>query len=389
MKKLFALILALLFVLCSCDKADNTASDPNASSQLTQSEQGSSEISKPRPTPTFEKYVGKQDYKNLSLGGIELAQDEEKYYYTEFYNLFAIDKATKKWEKLPWDLDLFYYRYNDLLYADTGYGDEQKISVYNLKTKESYSIPFEKSLVEGFHLNPIFYMVENGFLVVGYAPEDEKEIVYYTDKQLKNKKRLDIDDVQFVLDNDVFYLGEDGNVFSYNLETSKKTYVTNYVPTPNDYEVDKLESTILEYLGNGKILVYGDGNLQIIELASGKSHTPYTANKQKKIKDVDVIYDDNNIYLLAWESEYAYRIDKISHQNYEVKTIFSGGKKDDDVMEYNTELVDVDEQYLYLEESGSFNEDGSAQGYDFRIKKDGTNKEILFHHLSADYYTAD
>lgn len=96
MKKLFALVLALLFVLCSCDKADNTASDPNASSQLTQSEQGSSEISKPRPTPTLEKYVGKEKYESVSPGWKYLAQDDECYYYVDFDEFFSIDKKTGK-----------------------------------------------------------------------------------------------------------------------------------------------------------------------------------------------------------------------------------------------------------------------------------------------------
>lgn len=267
---------------------------------------------------------------------------------------------------------LIYDRNNDLL-------------IFNTNTKQITKKSTKKVFKGDDLFLPTLYMMNEGFIATGL------EYVYYVDDEFEKIEKLEavapsVYDEAFVLDNEVFYLGEDYNAYCYNLETKKNTYITNYTPTGQ--EAEGLTSTILDYLGNGNILVYGDEKLQIINLTTGKSHAPYTKQELDKIKSIDTIYNDDAIFLMVWTSDVDYYIDKLDPKTYKKDRIYAAKWKAVDELnqgdQYQVSFTDCDENYIYLRDYSSF-----EKGHDFRIKVDGSGKEILFSHMGEEHYSIE
>ena len=392
MKKLFAIAALLALVLCGCAEEikDNSSEITSTDiSSLPISTDVSSSLAS-SDTQKFEKYVGKHEPADVSLGYWNFAQNEENYYYVDFHQAYSVNKKTKEKTALfDTTIGLSMFHYKDYMIFD-GSGDN--IFLYNLQTKEKLTKKYPKEWIMEYHLTPSFYMTENGYVMTGYCPDDEKEKTYYIDSEFKTRKLLNTDNcytVSFVLGDDIFYLGEDGNVYCCNIKDDKKYYVTDYKATPYDYEnPDRLSSDILKYLGKGKILVYGDEKLQILNLYDDSSFRPYTAEQEQQIQEVNAIYDDDAIYFIVWESATEYRIDVLDYETLVPKTVYKGRQTEyDEELSFPTHDVDLlssDSEYLYLEDFASFD-----KGHHFRIKKDGSDKEVLFHHFGEEIYSID
>lgn len=377
MKKFFAVVLSLMLVLCGCGKEKQ---DNKQSSDFTSSLPQAEEIQ------TLEKYKGKEDYADISLGWGNFAQNDDNYYYIDFDQAYSVNKQTKEKTAL---FDTFIastmFNYKDTMIFQQGCN----VVLYDLKTNEKTIKPYPEEWCNEFHLAPSFYMVEDGFVMVGYNPDEERELVYFVDREIKNRKLLNAERCNFILDDNVFYLSEDGNVYCCDIKTNNKYYVTDYKATLFDNEnPDKLVSNILSYIGKGKILAYCDEKLQIINLCDGSSYRPYTAEQEKKIDKIEAVYGDDAIYFMIWESEIEYRIDSLSYETLKPQAIYSGKWTGDteeaEIFAHRISLLDCDDEYLYFEDLAQF-EDGNH----FRIKKDGSSKEVLFHHFGEEIYSID
>lgn len=334
------------------------------------------------PEPEIKKYVGKKNYQNASLGWTYLAQNDDCYYYVDFDEFFSIDKKSGKRTSIAWPVSQVMYKYNDIVTVDSTKDDN--ILFFDTKTKKLTKKVCKHSFGENQH-SASLHLTENGIVAIGDAD------VYYCDRDFKNLKQLPIATLYgnaFVLDDEIFYLAEDYNVYCYNFKTNKKSYVTDYKPTPLNWDEDGLQSTILQYLGNGNILVYGDEKLQIINLTTGKSHAPYTKQELKKIKSIKTIYNDDAIFFMVWTSDVDYYIDKLDPKTYKKDRIYAAKWQTVDELnqgdQYNVSFTDCDENHIYLRDHSSF-----ENGHDFRIKTDGSGKEILFSHMGEEHYSIE
>ncbi len=330
------------------------------------------------------RYQGKEDYTDVSLGIAELAWDDEYYYYIDFVEAFKINKQTKERTSFIKGVD-----YNMLRYKDTLIFEEYDYyTLYNLKTKQKSKVSYEDGEYDHYHFSPEIYMIDNGYIIQGEAPAIGKSLVYLVDSKMKTRKLIPVDYCRFILDNQVFYLSDtDANVYSYDINKQELFKVTDYEATLYDYQnSDKLASNILEYLGKGKILVYGDGKLQIINLADLTSVRPYSKEQQDKMQNITAIYDDNAIYFLIWESATEYRVDKLDYNTLKPETIYKASKSmsDSEFSEYEIEFAACDDEYIYFRDFASMGE-----GNHFRIKKSDGSKEVLFNHMGEEHYSVE
>lgn len=332
------------------------------------------------PEEKITKYVGKKSYQNASLGALDIAQNDDCYYYIDFDEFFSIDKKSGKRTSIAFHVSQVGFKYKDVvtLYST----EDDNVLFFDLKTKKLTKKLCPHTFGENRYPAAL-HLTDSGIVAIGDAD------VYYSDRDFKNIKQLPIETlygIAFVLDDEIFYLGEDYNVYCYNIKTNKKFYVTDYKPTPEGAE--GFTSTRLDYLGNGNILVYGDEKLQIINLTTGKSHAPYTKQELDKIKSIDTIYNDDAIFLLVWTSDVDYYIDKLDPKTYKKDRIYAAKWKAVDELnqgdQYKVSFTECDENYIYLRDNSSF-----EKGHDFRIKVNGSGKEILFSHMGEEHYSIE
>ena len=329
-------------------------------------------------------YKGKENYTDVSLGDTGLAWDDEYYYYIDFVEAFKINKQTKERTSFINGVDYIMWRYKDTLIFE----EYDCYTLYNLQTKQKSKVSCKEGMFNHYNFSPEIYMVENGFVMHGHSPELGKTLAYFVDSKMQSKKFVPVDYCEFVIDNEIFYLSDkDANVYSYDMNKQELFKVTDYEPTFYDYEnSDRLASNILEYLGRGKILAYGDDKLQIINLADLSSVRPYTKEQEDKMQDITAIYDDNAIYFLIWESATEYRVDKLDYKTLKPETIYKAGEPspDTELTKYQIKFAACDDQYIYFRDFAPMDE-----GNHFRIKKDGSGKEVLFNHMGEELYSIE
>lgn len=353
--KRVALILLAVLVLTGCnDTIPITNRDTSSDSNMLSSDFSQIDLKE------ITKYKGKKYYNDISLGTTFRVENEKNYYYCDEFGFYCVDKKSGEKSVLLEEPVLLMKSYKQKIYfEDTG-----KVTVFDTQTHQTTVKSYEQLFSLKIEEPQIRYktdiiMVENGWLVSVWDSSMNTGEVYYTDSEFISKKQLPIERFDFVLDDEVFYFGDNSNVFCYNLSLNKHSYVTAFSDICNNEQ----NSNELFYLGHGKILVCRNGKIQIIDLVDCTSYldTPYTANDSPS-----VVYDDDKMYLLIWESETSYRIDAISRDDKKIVTIFENSF---DLPLLYCQLVGQDEQYLYLYNTGYDNEDGTQSGGFFQIQK--------------------
>lgn len=382
MKKIFALIFALCFVLCSCKEVvvDSEVVD---SAEVTQ-------------------YKGKNEYNDISLGMTELVQDDNFYYYTDYNSdKFGFLKKDKKSGKITVISEEYFgnmYEYSKYIYFEHVDGDmyvfdreKQKLetkSYLNVFSLKKDDLKYD-AMGEYYDIN--MHMIHDGWLATvrkymyGETIFSETYLLNY---DMTSKEYISmVEDVDFVLDDDVFSLSSKGEILSYNLKTKKHSFVSGEFLGIKEEKSTSLP--FFKYLGGGKILAFKDMKMHIINLANGRV--------EKEIKcDYDwsypsVTYDKNNIYLMIEEfyednppdsKDYVhdgkskYRIDAISRSNYETKTIH---RTEIEVPYTYVGLVDADDNCLYLRKCGYPDvDDGTSVDEFLTLSKDEKEIKTLF-----------
>ena len=377
MKKILALIFALCFVLCSCKEVvvDSEVVD---SAEVTQ-------------------YRGKNEYNDISLGMTELVQDDNFYYYTDYNSdKFGFLKKDKKSGKITVVSEEYLgdmHEYGNHIYFEHIGGnivifDKEK---QKLETKSYLDVLSLKKEELGQDCTVSVCMIDEGWLARvrrSIYGETITSDVYLLSWDMTSKEHLPmVEDVSFVLDDDVFSLSSKGEILSYNLKTKKHSFVSGEFLGINGEKSTSLP--FFEYLGGGKILAFKDMKMHIINLTNGKV--------EKEIKcDYDwshpsVTYDKNNIYLMIKEfyednppdsKDYVhdgkskYRIDAISRSNYETKTIY---RTEIEIPYTYVGLVDADDNCLYLRKCGYPDvDDGTSVDELLTLSKDGKEIKTLF-----------
>lgn len=331
----------------------------------------------PSATPSTDN--SDKNYSTASLGYHigNFAQSESKYYYVDFHRFYSIDKKTGKREELA-NTDIVMYHGKDKIYV---YEDEDTLLALDLKTDKLKRISVKACFGESLY-TPCIFEAPGGFVV----NDETGGNIYFVDADFKKKTLLNVPDcsiINFILDNEIFYLGSDHHAYKYNLDTKKVTKITRYKATA---ESEGLTSNILEYLGDGKVLVYGNDNLQILDLESGKMSAPYEQYMVKKFKEVDATYDKDNMYLLIWEQKDEFLVVQINRETGEKKGIYREKVAGVDTQEWQCDIsfVGVDDEYLYFEDFSQF-----EKGNHFKLKKSTGEKEKLFSHMGEEIYSID
>ncbi|MBQ7799097.1 MAG: hypothetical protein IJ370_01255 [Oscillospiraceae bacterium] len=335
-----------------------------------------------QPEEKITKYQGKENYTDVSLGYGYFAQNDEYYYYIDFDEFFGINKKTKERVSVAKMVSQVIYVTGDTVCL---YDSEDNILFFDITTKKLTKKSHKDCFGEALY-QPELFLTKDGFVA------SENGDIYFVDSELKTKKLLKPDGCNFVLDDEIFYVDEfGGNIYNYNIKTDKTTYVTDYKPTYRSRDVyeEGLRSQILKYLGRGKILAYGDDKLQIINLADGSSYRPYTQEQEKEMDRIDAIYDDDAMYFLVWETRNDYRIDAVSYETFKPTTIYKGkwtenAEEMSITDDYNITILEADDQYIYFRDFASM-----EKGNHFRIKKDGSGKEVLFSHMGEEHYSIE
>ncbi len=332
------------------------------------------------PSTDSSKDESDKNYSLESLGyhAGNFAQSESKYYYIDFTIFYSIDKKTGKREEIA-ITDQVMYRGKDKIYV---YEDEDVLLALDLKTDKLTRINVKDCFGESLY-TPCIFEAPGGFVV----NEETVGDIYFVDSEFKKKTLLNVPDchyIEFILDNDIYYLGSDWHVYKYNLDTKKVTKVTRYKATASG---DGITSDVLEYLGDGMVLVYGNDNLQILDLASGVMRAPYSQDAVKNFEHVEATYDEDNIYLLIWENANTFRLTQIDRETG--KQTGTDYKEtvttlDTEYHEYGVKFVGVDDEYLYFEDFSDY-----EKGNHFRIKKSTDVKEKLFNHMGEEIYSID
>lgn len=217
-------------------------------------------------------------------------------------------------------------------------------------------------------------MVKDGWLVSIKDNESGLREVYLTDREFTTKTLLPIYKFDFVLDDDVFCIMGKDNILCYNLKTEKTSYVMfNAGVTVLD---DSIDGHNMDYVGNGRIIVYEEDKSKIINLVDGSvsSELPYGNDDIS-----DIVFDNKKTYMMVVEEDKSH-IDTIDHSDNKIETIYSF---EVNLPHYYIGIENIDKQYLYLNKAGHYNEDGSPTGEHIRINKDGTGEKLLFKQMAA------
>ena len=382
MKNIAIVFIALSLLLSSCQKtvSDNYSSLAETSSATKQTEK-------------TKKYVGKQSYNDVSLGAVELAQDSDNYYYTDCENFYSINKQTKKRELLIMYAGLIMDQYNDsLFFLYSGYNSTAifDLSTASLQLESQKPLSSALEAHNGYDNMSIPLVLSNGYLFNIYNTETSDSKFFLTDKDYNIKEQLYFSgEPAFSLDNDLFYIGEDGNIYCYKLATKKNFYVTSFNPLPEQSDIRIFRGNSVKYLGKDKILVYGTDAFQILSLSDGSvfQTIPFKITDENfSTTYIGSAYDDENMYFSITNQKETV-VYKINHQSKAVSTLYKYANSSSSL---GATLCLVDDQYLYFAADSHYDaENLAAKGCHFRIKKDGSGKEILFEHFPNEYYEID
>ncbi len=335
--------------------SDYTSSDYNLlSSELSQS--GVKEIT---------KYEGKREYNNISLGyTCRLDYQNNNYYYSDEFGFFCVNKSSG--EKTSFLEEQLYAMkcYKQQIY----FVETPSVIVFDAQTHKTTEKSFKELFLLDIQVPQVRYdinviMVECGWLVYIRDNSLDTTEVYLTDSNFTTKKLLPIERFDIVLDDEVFYLDNDGNVLCYNLTSDKHSYVTRFADNVSGDQ----SSNALLYLGKGNILVCRNNKIQIIDLADCSSflEIPYDVNNLENCLP-SAVYDDDKMYLLIWESDTGYRVDSISYRDKKVETLCRY------TLEFPLvycELASQDEENIYLYNTGYDNDDGTSSSGFWQIQK--------------------
>ena len=130
-----------------------------------------------------------------------------------------------------------------------------------------------------------------------------------------------------------------------------------------------------------------EGSLrEVIQTLSQVTGRTVTKEQEDKMQDITAIYDDNAIYFLIWESATEYRVDKLDYKTLKPETIYKAGEPspDTELTKHQIKFAACDERYIYFRDFAPMDE-----GNHFRIKKDGSGKEVLFNHMGEEHYSIE
>ena len=373
MKKILGICLVLVLLLCSCNEQELHSSQiGNLDSVIA----GNSSLNESVEETVFVRYKAKENYSSISLGASMLYQNEKYYYYSDEFGFFAIDKRTKEQSVLSEKLLLSMCVFEDKIYFPENGG----VVVFDTNTHKFEEKSYKELLsleisVPQIRYNLSILMIKDGWLISVVDNERDTEEVYLADYNFTTKTLLPISSFDFVLDDDIFILDKSGNVFCYNYNTKKDSYVTTGFNISSD-EYEFLASRNFTYLGKDRILVYAEDKLHVVSLKDGKIclEIPFEAEDPTSIR-AEAVYDDENIYLLLEQAQDSYALFSISYLDNKSETIRQAEIKSPFTSCF---LADIDAQHLYLYHLGYYDDEGNPLSYYSCINKDGTGEETIF-----------
>ncbi len=362
MKKILLGFLVLSLILCSCQKNSKNFSSISLSDSNSEAQQ-------------IKQYHGKEEYEEFYGGHKIFTQNQSTYFYSDQFGLYSLDKQGKT-PKLISDYatlglqnskNFIYYQDfsdNKMVLYDTNNGKISQKYYQNLFPIESY----EKS---GYSIS--FVLIDGGWLVHIIDFDSNAVYFYKTDIDFTSKTEISLKQYGLILDDDVFYLDENGNVACYNLKSQKESFVTKQFSVTED-DIIRTDRFI-KYLGRDKIMIYAQEKLHIINLIDGSIFKTI----DYPIKNFDyphpsVAYNDEKIYLQLWENEENYRIEEVRYTDG-VSSVIYRGKINLPI--FSSMLVAADNQYIYIGNLGHFDEEQNPTSHFLQIKNDGTQEKII------------